>query len=327
MSELDDSRENADLEREALARVRHLVSGMATSQDVEETRRWRCQSPAHADALAFATRLWDRLGPAGRNVLQRRGEQVLPDRPATVQQRLTRRVVLGGAVAATAAYVIVRPPLQLWPALSELGADYRTATGEQRWIALADGASVQLNTRTSIKLRASAGDDERIELISGEAAIATGRQLTRPLVVIAGDATISSLSASFNVRHDSNAPCVTCQEGAVQVQRRGAALTLRAGQQVTFGERGVDAPVAVDATAVAAWQEGLLVFHQTPLSDVVSEINRYRPGKILVMNAELGRRPVNARFRVGNVDEIMSLAQRIFGAKITALPGGFVVLS
>ena len=63
------------------------------------------------------------------------------------------------------------------------------------------------------------------------------------------------------------------------------------------------------------------------MAKVVAEINRYRPGKIVLMDARLGERTVNARFRVQNVDEIMTLAQQVFGAKVTSLPGGLVILS
>ena len=66
---------------------------------------------------------------------------------------------------------------------------------------------------------------------------------------------------------------------------------------------------------------------QAPLAEVIAEINRYRPGRIVVWNADLGRRPINARFRVSNVDDILALAQRAFGAKVTTLPGGLVLLS
>ena len=327
MIELDDGRSQTELEREALARVRRLVSGEATVQDVEDVAHWKRQSPAHADAFVFASKLWDRLGPAGRTVLERRGEQLLPNRSSSTPQRLTRRAVLGGAVAASAAYIAVQPPLDLWPAFSELAADFRTAPGEQRRIALADGAFVELNTRTSMTLQQTADEYSRIELISGEAAITTGRDLTKPLMVIAGDGWISSQNARFNVRYDGLASCVTCLEGSVRVERRGAVRALAPRHQVSYADRGLGAPAAIDPAVVTAWQDGLLVFHQTPLSEVVAEINRYRSGKIVLLNANLGHRPVNARFRVGNVDEIMTLAQQIFGARVTSLPGGIVLLS
>ena len=50
------------------------------------------------------------------------------------------------AVAASAAYLALRPPLGLWPGIGELAADYRTARGEQRRLTLGDALDVQMNT-------------------------------------------------------------------------------------------------------------------------------------------------------------------------------------
>ncbi|MFK5047884.1 FecR domain-containing protein, partial [Klebsiella pneumoniae] len=79
----------------------------------------------------------------------------------------------------------LRPPLALWPSWSELAADYRTGAGEQRKLALNDSVSINLDTRTSIALRPDHGDSSRIELITGQASIATTPQVSRPVTVIA----------------------------------------------------------------------------------------------------------------------------------------------
>jgi transmembrane sensor len=215
----------------------------------------------------------------------------------------------------------------LWASWSELSADYRPAIGERRRIRLTNGTSLELNTQTSIAVRPPTNETDHIELISGEAAITTGQRLTRPLVVIVGDGQITSESASFNVRYDGVASCVACLEGAVRVTRDTSELTLSSRQQVAYAGRGLQSPVTIDPAVVTAWQDGLLIFHETAMSEVVAEVNRYRSGKIVLLNSDLGRRQVNARFRVGNVDEIISLAERVFGARITSLPGGIVLLS
>src|SRR5262249_61030134 len=117
----------------------------------------------------------------------------------------------GGASAAppAAAYVAIRPPLELWPSLSELAADYRTAPGEQRSIVLAGGASVELNTRTSIVLRPSTEATERIELISGETAVAARPDKGRAIEGIAGRGRIAATDAVFNVRDEDSVVCTT----------------------------------------------------------------------------------------------------------------------
>ena len=69
-----------------------------------------------------------------------------------------------------------------------------------------------------------------------------------------------------------------------------------------------------------------LVFRSTPLADAVAEINRYRSGRIFVTNAALGRRLFNARFPIANVDGVVAQIQQVFGASVTTLPGGIVLL-
>ena len=76
-----------------------------------------------------------------------------------------------------------------------------------------------------------------------------------------------------------------------------------------------------------AWRKGQLVFRQTPLAEVVGEINRYRSGRIMLMNDALGRRLVEARVTLDRIDDLIVLIREAYGARVTTLPGGVVVLS
>jgi transmembrane sensor len=78
---------------------------------------------------------------------------------------------------------------------------------------------------------------------------------------------------------------------------------------------------------VTAWQRGLLVFDATPVAEVVEEVNRYRPGRIVLMNNDIGRRSLTARLRIAEADRIVMQIVHIFGAKPTPLPGGIVILT
>lgn len=313
------------LRQDALARVRHLGSGRASAQDIEDARSWGGQSAAHREALAWASQFWDRLGVAGYNFVLRREATEQPGR-ARPAAFVSRRAMLGGAVAASAAaYLIVRPPLELWPSASEVLADYRTAPGEQRTIVIDSSVHVMLNTQTSLNARAGPGGD--IEIVGGEAAIATGSEKDQTLRVTVGDGRVTARQARFNIRHDRLLTCVTCLEGNLSVERRSAEAQLQAGQQVVYAGQGLTTVTTIDLAQVSAWQQGVLIFQYAPLRDVVSEVNRYRPGRIMLMNAELGRRLVNGRFRTDNIDSVLTVFQQIFSARLTRLPGGIVLLS
>lgn len=289
-----------------------------TQADANALRAWCARSPEHARAWRELQQLWQALDPALTRAAaapQRANVLAFPLRPG-------RRAFLGGALAAGVAVLALRPPLGAWPSLQEFAADYRTGTGEQRQVALSQQMTVQMNTQTRIDVRAP----EAIELLGGEAEIlASGAR--QPVTVLAGAGRLLAQSARFNVRHTDDAVCVTCLAGAVEVVWQQRRQTLDAGQQLVYDERGVQTATAAPKGEASAWRTGALSFVGKPLADVVDEINRYRPGRVLLRNAELGRRLVRMRFSIGQTDGALAMIRDLYGAQMTSLPGGIVLLS
>src|SRR5262249_18298289 len=146
-----------------------------------------------------------------------------------------------------------------------------------------------------------------------------------PVTVLAADGRAVAADARFNLRFgDPRSVCVTCLDGQVQVKRLGAILQLQAGQQVVYSDQGIGSVVAIDPAAITAWQQGLVIFRSTPLTEVVAEINRYRPGRVILTSAALGRQQLNARFRIEDIDRVVGQIEQVFGAHATTLPGGIV---
>ncbi|MGY3599070.1 transmembrane sensor [Bradyrhizobium sp. USDA 4341] len=313
---------------EALDWVVRLKAGAPTRADVDALQHWRAQSPDHEDAFRAAARLLRSASAAAKELADEQAAAApvvaLTPRPSRL---LTRRIVLGGAIAAAAGYVMIHPPLDMWPSIEELSADYRTGKGEQRKVMLAPDISVELNTQTSLALRPSP-NETRVELISGEASVVARRSSSStPLVMLARDGCISALQADFNARCLDGVVSVTCLDGIVTVEQDGRSVQLRKAEQVTYSRAGLQASLPVDAKQVAAWQTGLLIFRDRPLASVVDEVNRYRAGKIIITNAELKRRLVNGTFQVDKLDNFVAQVEQLFGARITSLPGGVVLMS
>jgi transmembrane sensor len=322
MTIIDRNDVSEPLDREAHRWVAQLVSGEATTGDADAIRKWRQQSPAHEAAFASAIEQWRDFGPAGQRLRARAGL------PAWTAPTLSRRAVLGGAgalAAGVAGYAVVRPPLGLWPSLNELTADYRTATGEQRHIVLGDELSVRMNSQTSIAVPTSSGDRDQVRLIAGEAAFTTTSR--RTLEVLAGDGRTVAKDARFDVRKIGYTVCVTCFEGELRVGAGAQAETIGRNRQVRYDASGLQSAISVDPAEAAAWHDGYLFFHLTPLSDVIAEVNRYRSGRVILVNAALANNPVNGRFSIRRMDEVLVWIEYAFGAKPHALPGGILLLS
>lgn len=282
-----------------------LTSGRATVADARALRQWCAQSPEHARAFEQSKRLWQQLQPAAERL--------------QAPQPLGRRAFLGGAIAASAAFLLIRGTVP--GGFSGLGADYITEVGEQRRVDLADGVSLELNTQTRINRR----DNANFELVSGEVEVLTRAQ--EALKVQAGTGWLSASQARFNLRNTDQSVCVTCLDGALQVDVQGRSIRLESGQQLTYDAQQVGTPQAVDTSTVIAWRQQILVFNDATLSTVIDEINRYRPGMLLLLNSELGKRKVQARFSLDQLAGVALLIRDAYGAKCTELPGGVVVLS
>jgi transmembrane sensor len=317
--------EDDTLRRIAKDWVVRVATGDVTKGDLATLEKWRALSPTHAEAFTQAARLWKSLGPAleaaekARNP-KRAGLLSFTERPTG------RRLFLGGAAAASAMAVVgvAYPPFDLWPSFDELTADYRTGTGEQRRVALADHSSVELNTRTSLNVAASSTSD-RVQLITGEVAMVAG---AKQLNVFAAAGMTSAKQAQFTVRYVSSTVRVTCLGGTVAVACRGQTAAIRPRQQITYDAAGGLGPVVqINPAVISAWQNGLLIFEGERLSRVIEEINRYRSGRIILMNAALGAQRVTAQFKIARLDTVPTQFEAVFGAKVTYLPGGLVLLS
>jgi len=326
----DDSRAIDPLTRAAIAWVVRLRSGEATKADLEDLQQWRDQSSDHDKAFRQAAALWRDLKQTADKLAERR-------QPARSALRtlhpgswsMSRRAFVGSAVAASAAiYLAFDPPMDLWPSLSELTADYRTDKGEKRELAIGEGVTVTLSTLTSLSVLSPSQSEPRIELISGEAAISAKRRASEPLIVQSLGARIVATQASFNIRCLEGRGSATCLDGRLDVEYERRIVQLTAGQQVIFSPtNGLGSAEAADAETATAWQHDLLIVRDRPLAEVVDEVNRYRPGHIIVTNAALGRRLVNGTFHLERLDNFPAQIRELFGAGVHALPGGVVLLT
>ncbi|HVZ07813.1 FecR family protein [Rhodopila sp.] len=304
---------------EARAWLVRLTSGEATDADAWQFGVWRQQSPRHEAAYRDATRLWRALAPVAHG-------QMLLDRAAR-GRRVRRRALIGTAAAAAAAgaaLVIGGQRLQRVPSLGALMAQYRTGTGEQRRVTLEDGSVVEMNTRTSLTARFSDAE-RRLDLVEGEALFTVRPESGRPFVVSAAGGETRALGTVFDVRIGDAAVQVTCLSGRVAVERLQH-VELWPGQQVTYSSQGLGDIVTVTPDLVDGWRRGVLVFRDAPLREVVAELNRYRPGLIVLIGGVETERHVSGVFHLDRLDEVLAQIERIGHVQAMSLPGRIILL-
>src|SRR5262249_13954720 len=139
-----------------------------------------------------------------------------------------------------------------------------------------------------------------VELVAGEAEIVAAQPPAgyvgpvRAVAVVAGKGKMQARVARFDIKRTGDQACVACRSGSVAVEHPRGKLTLQPSQQLVYDDRDVHPVSDVDSGVVTSWRRGVLVFNGVPLSEVIEEINRYRPGKIILRNASLGDNRIQA---------------------------------
>lgn len=318
------------LQQQAIAWLSLLSSGNATVADGEALKQWCRQDEANARAYADAARLWQMLTPLAAGM----SAPALPIAGSARTPAIGRRALIGGAMAAAAVgvtYTALHPPFGLWPSMAELAADIRTGTGERRRVDIARGIAVDLNTRTSLRLGHLSGRLEgkstEVELVAGEAEVAAELHAEDACMVVAGGIRTTVQNARIDVRIDEDGRVrMLCLNGAVELPHPIRVVTLSKGLQATYDARSVTTAEAADPATVMAWQQGRLVFRRTPLSLLIAEVNRYRPGRLVLLDAALGQRVIDATFQIGHLDNVLVYLQQAFDARVRRLPAGIVLI-
>ncbi|MEE9099404.1 FecR family protein [Pseudomonas nitroreducens] len=300
------SRVELPLSEEAIERLVQLHSGSAGAAERLDFLRWRGQSPEHERAAREAEALWGAL-PETRNA----GEY----------RRRARRLRRWPALAVAACVAAIAVTLALPEPLAGLYADYATRTGERRMLELADGSRVWLNSDSALSVDFSP-QQRRLRLHSGEALFDVAKDAARPFIVEARGGEVRAVGTRFDV--DSRGPQVRVDvtEGVVQVNSAGSEpVRLSAGERLSYRESA--APEAVqplDLSSASAWQRGKLIFNQRPLGEVLDELERYVPGRIVLTDSALRQHKVSGVFDLKDPDALLKTLERLQPVKVAHLP-------
>ncbi|ALM86233.1 FecR domain-containing protein [Bordetella sp. N] len=302
-----------------------LQSGVATEAERCACLRWRQAHPEHERAWCRMTGLGADLrdGTAGLAPPMARG--IL--HAAATPRRRALKAALGLAGLGAATHLAWRElPL---PAFALL-ADYRTGTGQRETVVLEDGTRVMLGTASAIDVRFD--ETQRLlTLRAGQILVVTGADMQhRPFVVATGSGSIRPVGTRYTVRYEprvSPLVHVAVQEGAVDIQTRDSARTLRlsAGAQTAFDARAIDVPRPLDNASVA-WTDGMLVAERMRLADFVKELGRYRTGH-LACEDDVADLLVSGAFPVDQPDAVLGALQEILPLRVKYVTRYWVTLA
>ncbi|SFK22930.1 FecR family protein [Nitrosomonas aestuarii] len=189
-----------------------------------------------------------------------------------------------------------------------------TAIGEREQINLADGTTIDINTNTKLRL-ALFGLTRKVTIEHGEALFKIGNERLRTFEVYAGNGTIRDIGTEFNVNLEKDKTTVAVLEGAVEISLDDLlfpSAIIQSGQQLSYSKHGLSDTLRADTGTVAAWRKNRLVFRDTPLSEVVQQINRYHIRPVRLVDTQLNTLRVSGEFNATDRDGLVRALKTLF---------------
>jgi len=204
-----------------------------------------------------------------------------------------------------------------WYAMRPSETVYATPVGVHETISLADGSQIELNTDSVLRARAD-GNQRVVMLERGEAFFKIKHEAAHPFVVLVSGHRVTDIGTKFLIRETGNQVEVAVLEGSAKLESGARSAVLKAGDVAVAVSQSLvvmKKPVQEIANAVA-WQRGMLVFSQTPLVDVASELNRYNARKLVIADSAIAKDRIGGTFPTTGVDEVTAAARLLFGLRV-----------
>jgi transmembrane sensor len=302
----------------------------------EQTRfsRWLKADPAHAQAYTQAQVMWEmteepaaKLAGEDAVALDALLKAMDMPRPAGHSRQPLMRWSAGLAMAACLMLMVsvglgVQP--QRW--IDDFGADYVSAPGQIRSVMLADGSQVILDADSAVAVHFTPGE-RHVELRRG-AAFFQVTHTGEPFVVDGAEGETRVLGTQFEVRLQPGGAQVTVLSGRVGVKANAdePQRILTAGQRVSYDLTHTRDPSVVDSENQLAWRQGWLNYYRTPLAQVIDDLSRYYPGRIVVLNDRLAAKTVSGSFPSKDPLAVLAALKSVVGFEQYEALGRVIVI-
>ena len=312
--------------------VVRLTSGEPTAEELNRFKSWLGESPSHREAFERERQFWQSLG----SLETASGPQTWGPHAAGAERPVARpstrprwRALAAAGVAAACLGLFVVSGDWL---TATLLADHRSAEGELLVIDLPDGSTAHLNTDTALTVTFD-DNERRVGLLRGEALFEVSSDPQRPFRVEATDGVAEAVGTAFVVRRGEDSVSVAVLEGKVRVTSPVDVESLSTSVLADRGERTRYAkgapPSAVesfDLQTAVAWREGVIVIEDLPLDRAIAELDRYRPGRIVLMDAGADYRSVSGAFDLETIDAAVAGLAATHGLSVTEVTPYLLIL-
>jgi len=330
---------------EVAAWLARLEAPDCTDLDRAGFERWRQTDDAHEAAVIAGQRLsvtiahlfaaHPQIGALCEE--ESRVDQLTSEPMLDVTPQLWRRrawwipAALAAGVVTIAISALMLRSTRIAPAAQP--TTFQAAEHEPADVSLPDGSRIHLDAGGSIAVIMN-NHERVVELRAGRALFDVAHDATKPFSVTAGRGRVTAVGTRFQVDRSANDVRVTLAQGVVLVTNgaRDGGFShseyLQPGEELAFGlDSSSWNKRVVDVDTAIAWSRGRLIFHGSPLTEVLETLSKYSDHPIILSNSSLALLEVNGTFAIGDTAGALSALAAIIPVTISVDANGETVLS
>lgn len=209
---------------------------------------------------------------------------------------------------------------------------FSTAFGEKKSVTLKDGTVVYLNENSQLFYPINFKTATRTVKFSGEAYFEVAKNPTQPFIIETTDVTVEVLGTAFNLRAypTETKRDILVAEGKVKFQANDnqESIILTANQEGIFNKGKLE-KIENSTSNAYAWKSGVLSYKNTPLKEVLKDLERVFQIKTNLQNSQMNKCLLTGRFPNAQAQAILEYIATYYkmelvkiGAKQYRLTGG-----
>ncbi|WP_158085584.1 FecR family protein [Henriciella aquimarina] len=327
--------------------AQRMASGSLTAEEARAFNQWVSADPAHEAEFQAAQALRkelphlrhldqysDWLKPPFHEWAMARVMVFAKALMAPFRGRGGLRAIGGGLAVASLAVAMLAIFLSSSAPVDT--PDLVTEIAEVRDVTLPDGSVVTIGAASSLSVDYTA-HERRVSLSEGEAYFDVKSNPDRPFIVVANNTVVRVRGTKFDVSLETEAVSIAVSEGRVEVIQpeavKGAIRdkdikhVLLAGQQVSAPKTGQVQPVRpIKAEDVASWRRGDLTWVDTPIKDIIADLDRYLEEDIELQASDVADLEYTLAVQADDLPAALDLIAASLDLQIEEKDGGVVVL-
>ncbi|QGY47738.1 DUF4974 domain-containing protein [Maribellus comscasis] len=184
--------------------------------------------------------------------------------------------------------------------------------GQISKIILPDSSIVWLNSGTTLSYNSGYSFDNRDLVLDGQAYLNVTKSKKFPLVVSCKNLKVKVLGTKFDVSAypGDDKIKVVLETGRVELFKtndNSLVYELKPGEMVEYDTRQKKGVLSqVETNNYTNWKEGYLIFQDTPMKEVIEQLERKFNVEMVVKDSEVYKSVFNANFKDENLNEILN---------------------